>query len=207
MDLESQRDLQVLEAVSNGQQLTQRSLALRLGLAVGLTNLYLKRLARKGYIKFVNVRPNRIAYLLTPKGIAEKSRLTYEFMENSLTVYRQVRAHLSTIVLPSIGGSQGIAIFGTGEAAELAYLCLRENGMEPVAVFDRAPGQFLGMPVRDIRDHASVPFQVLIVARLDRPEGLLAELASLGIGADLLVTLRPSARGRASRGRATSQPA
>ena len=169
---------------------------MRLGIAVGLTNLYLKRLARKGYIKFVNVRPNRIMYLLTPKGIAEKSRLTYEFMENSLTVYRQVRTYLSTIVIPGLGVSEGVAIFGTGEAAELAYLCLRENGLEPVAVFDRQAGQFLGMQVHDIRHHASVPFEVLILARLDKVDALLAELSDLGIAADRLVTLRPAARPR-----------
>jgi DNA-binding MarR family transcriptional regulator len=191
MDLESQRDLQLLEAVSGEQRLTQRSLADRLGIAVGLTNLYLKRLARKGYIKFVNVRPNRIVYLLTPRGITEKSRLTYEFMENSLSVYRQARMHLSTMVLPGIRASQGVALFGTGEAAELAYLCLREHGREPIAIFDRQPGQFLGMPVHDIRDHASVAFEVMIVARLDRPEGLLAELTALGIASDRLVSLRP----------------
>ena len=68
----------MLEAVAGNERITQRTLARRLGIAVGLTNLYLKRLARKGFIKFVNVRPNRIVYLVTPKGIAEKTRLTYE---------------------------------------------------------------------------------------------------------------------------------
>jgi DNA-binding MarR family transcriptional regulator len=191
MDVESQRDLQVLEAVARDERITQRTLAGRLGIAVGLTNLYLKRLARKGYIKFVNVRPNRIVYLLTPKGIAEKSRLTYEFVEHSLFVYRQVRTHLSTMVQPYVGGSRGIALYGTGEAAELAYLCLRENGLEPVAIFDQVPGQFLGMTVHDIREHRSVLFDVMVVARLDRPDALLAELADLGIPAACLVSLRP----------------
>ena len=194
MDLESQRDLQVLDAVSREQRLTQRTLASRLGIAVGLTNLYLKRLARKGYIKFVNVRPNRIVYLLTPKGIAEKSRLTYEFMESSLSIYRQVRKNLSTIVVPGVRASWGVALYGTGEAAELAYLCLREQGLEPIAVFDQRPGRFLGMPVHDIRDHRSIAFEVLIVARLDRADGLVDELIALGIAADRLVPLRSPAR-------------
>lgn len=197
MDIESQRDLQVLEAVSRDQRITQRGLARRLGIAVGLTNLYLKRLARRGYVKFVNVRSNRLVYLLTPKGIAEKSRLTYEFMEHSLFVYSQVRTHLRTMVLPHVqSGSRGVALYGTGEAAELAYLCLREHGVDPVAVFDRAPGRFLSLPVQDIREHASVPFDVLIIARLDQPEGLMTELIELGVPRDRVVPLRPSiARG------------
>jgi DNA-binding MarR family transcriptional regulator len=187
----SGRALKVLEAVAENSRLTQRGLASRLGIAVGLTNLYLKRLAHKGYIKFVNVRPNRILYLLTPKGIAEKTRLTYEFMECSLVLYRQVRTHMSTIVLPCVRRAGSLALYGTGEAAELAYLCLRENGLELNAVFDDERGRFLGMPVHAIRDHAAIPFDVLIVARLEQPDEMVAELVRLGIPKERLVTLRP----------------
>ena len=80
MDLEAHRDLQLLEAVEQDARVTQRTLANKLGIALGLTNLYLKRLVRKGYIKCVNVQSNRITYLITPSGIVEKARLTYEFM-------------------------------------------------------------------------------------------------------------------------------
>ena len=51
MDIEARRDLKLLEAVEQDSRVTQRSLAGRLGIALGLTNIYLKRLARKGYIK------------------------------------------------------------------------------------------------------------------------------------------------------------
>ena len=95
MDIEAHRDLKLLEAVEADSRVTQRGLATRLGIALGLTNVYLRRLARKGYIKCVNVQSNRISYLITPRGIAEKARLTYEFMDYSLHLYREVRQHLS----------------------------------------------------------------------------------------------------------------
>ena len=93
------RDLQLLTAIEEGAPLTQRALAERLGVALGLANLCLKRLARKGYIKVVhfNDRPaarKRLRYLLTPKGLAEKSRLTYEHMVYSLHLYRRTRQTL-----------------------------------------------------------------------------------------------------------------
>src|SRR4051794_23826620 len=66
MDIEAHRDLQLLEAVEQNARVTQRTLATKLGIALGLTNIYLKRLVRKGYIKCVNVQSNRITYLLTP---------------------------------------------------------------------------------------------------------------------------------------------
>src|SRR5262249_56679704 len=83
MERHAERDLQILTAIGEGHPLTQRDLAQRLGVALGLTNLYLKRLARKGFIKVVQFpqKPaarKRLRYLVTPTGIAEKSRLTYE---------------------------------------------------------------------------------------------------------------------------------
>jgi hypothetical protein len=79
MDPEARRELDLLEALSNDTQLTQRRLSAKLGVALGLTNLYLKRLVQKGYLKCVNGRANRLRYVITPTGMAEKTRLTYEF--------------------------------------------------------------------------------------------------------------------------------
>src|SRR5713226_8161424 len=100
MDVEAQRDLTVLDAVADDQRITQRRLAAKLGVALGLTNIYLKRLIHKGYIKCVNVQSNRLLYLITPQGFAEKSRLTYEFMDYSLHLYREVRQHLTEVLRP-----------------------------------------------------------------------------------------------------------
>src|SRR5438128_7813469 len=93
------RDLEILTAIGEGAPLTQRALSERLGVALGLTNLLLRRLARKGYIKVVEFpkKPaarKRLRYLLTPKGIVEKSRLTYEHMAYALHLYRRARQTL-----------------------------------------------------------------------------------------------------------------
>ena len=74
MEREALRDLEILAELARGDQITQRHLAARLGIALGLTNLYLKRLARKGFIKITSIPPRRARYLLTPKGIAQKTR-------------------------------------------------------------------------------------------------------------------------------------
>ena len=134
MDTEARRDLEVLEAIAANQRTTQRGIAAKMGIALGLTNMYLRRLVRKGYVKCVNIRSNRILYLITPQGIAKKTRLTYEYMEYSLQLYAQVRRHLRSVLTSQrCAGMQRVAIYGTGEAAELAYLCLKEVGLEPTA--------------------------------------------------------------------------
>src|SRR5687768_6601823 len=156
MELESRRDLQLLEALEQESTITQRTLSSRLGIALGLTNLYLKRLIRKGYVKCVTVSPNRLVYALTPKGVARKGRLTYEFMKYSLDFYRDARQHLRrSLAAAANNGQKRVAIFGTGDAAELVFLLLRDMGLELTAVFAAdGDGRFLGLPVRAIGDHA-----------------------------------------------------
>ncbi len=191
LDVEAQRDLRLLEAVEQNSRITQRSLATKLGIALGLTNIYLKRLVRKGYIKCVNVQSNRISYLITPRGIAEKARLTYEFMDYSLHLYSEVRQRLRHALQECAAADRRVAIFGRGEAAELAYLSLKESALEPVAVFDMEAGHdFLGMKVRPIRTHADIPFDLMIVATLLPPADLVDTLVACGVDREKLFPLR-----------------
>jgi DNA-binding MarR family transcriptional regulator len=183
--------------VDEGGTLTQRALAQRLGVALGLTNLYLKRLSRKGYLKVMEFprKPatrKRLRYLLTPKGLAEKTRLTYEHMSYALNLYRRTRETLrQTLAALASTSAKRIALYGTGDAAELAYLTLREFGLEPVAVFaSSADGDFLGYRVRPVTELADEEIDRVIVATFERPEPVVAELMALGVPAAKLVTLR-----------------
>ena len=210
MERQLERDLEILTAIEEGEPLTQRALAKRLGVALGLANLYLKRLAKKGCIKIVEFpkKPaarKRLRYLLTPAGMAEKTRLTYEHMVYSLNLYRRARQTLRDALgqLPEKGAKR-IALYGTGEAAEVAYLTLREFGLEPIGVFAREHGgHFLGFPVRGLGELAAEDFDVVIVATFDRPEQSLAELEELRLPAARILTLRhslpPASGGRATR--------
>ena len=192
MDVEARRNLQALEAIAADGSITQRTLSDQLDIALGLTNIYLKRLVRKGYVKCVNVQSNRLRYLLTLKGIAEKTRLTYEFMEYSLYLYGQVRRHLRSVLQPAVlGPRRRIAVYGTGEAAELAYLSIAELGLELVAVFDDAGiGRFLGEPVRDIHAHRDIDFDLMIIATLGPSDAVVERLSQLGVASGAIVMLR-----------------
>ena len=197
MERRAERDLEILTAIGEGRPLSQRALAQRLGVALGLTNLLLKRLARKGSIKIVEFpkKPaagKRLRYLLTPKGIAEKSRLTYEHMAYSILVYRRSRQTLrASLSQWARTGMKRVVLYGTGEAAELAYLTLKEFGIEPVGVFAREPnGHFLGFPVRPIVEILEEEFDGLILAAFDRPEQDIADLARLNVPRQKILTLR-----------------
>lgn len=197
MERSGERDLEILTAIAEGRPLTQRTLSARVGIALGLTNLYLKRLARKGYIKVAQFprKPaarKRLRYLLTAKGIREKSRLTYEHIAYALDLYRRTRETLrgSMESLFRQGGKR-IALYGAEEAAELAYLTLKEFGLEPIGVFARAGGgSFLGFAVQDVRDLLAMEFDAIVVATFERPEPEIDRLVALGFPRQKFVTLR-----------------
>jgi DNA-binding MarR family transcriptional regulator len=197
MERKVERDLEILTAVGEGTPLTQRDLAQRLGVALGLANLCLKRLATKGFIKIVEFprKPaarKRLRYLLTPKGIKEKSRLTYEHVAYALSLYRRARQTLRELLslLPETGMKR-IALCGTGEAAELAYLALKEFGIEPVGIFAReSGGSFLGFAVRPLDDLSQEDVEGVVVATFEPPEAHVAELKALGLPLQKLLTLR-----------------
>jgi len=183
MDLQGQRDLLLLNELARDGGATQRSLATKLGVALGLTNLYLKRLARKGYIKVTTIPRNRIRYLLTPQGFAEKSRLTYQYMQYSLSYYRDMRGQLKEM-LSSLHGSHGqrVAICGTNELAELAYLSLREMNIDCVGFVDgQAKGTFLSHPVSSPDQVAAWHLDRVLIADLEHAAEYEAQLRQAGV--------------------------
>jgi DNA-binding MarR family transcriptional regulator len=193
MDLEAQRDLAILNEIEGGAEVTQRGLAGKLGIALGLTNLYLKRLARKGYIKVTTIPRNRVKYLLTPKGFAEKTRLTYEYMQFSFSLYRQSRHFLrQQFTALAEAGKKRVVFVGVGEAAELADLTLRELGLDLVAVADDAVAgaRFLGRDVVPLTTLRDLEFDQAVVTCFDRPAALAESLAALGVPADKISTIR-----------------
>ena len=206
MERSGERDLEILTAIAEGRPLTQRALAARVGIALGLANLYLNRLARKGYIKVAQFprKPaarKRLHYLLTAKGIKEKSRLTYEHIVYSLGLYRRTRETLRGSMESLVRqGAKRMVLYGAEEAAELAYLTLKEFGLEPVGVVARVGGgSFLGFPVQDVDELLTTEFDAIIVATFDRPEPEIDRLVALGFAREKFVTLRRLATADAVR--------
>ncbi len=131
MDPKAEQDLRILEQIEQNPDITQADLAARLGVAVGSVNWYLKRLINKGYIKVRQMQRRRLRYLITPKGIAEKVRLTYEYMHFSLRVYRELRAEAQRLLSKvQAAGYSEVYIDGDGDVAEICRLTCLERGVK-----------------------------------------------------------------------------
>lgn len=164
--------LGVLSAVEQDSAVTQRGLSSDLGIALGLANAVLKRCVRKGLIKIANAPLNRYAYYLTPQGMAEKGRLTVEYLRVSFDLFRDARRQFSDIMKGlAERGATRVALIGVSELTEAALLSARESGVEVVCVIDPAHKlpQYLGLPA--VAEFDAIPDAVdaLLVCDLRDP--------------------------------------
>jgi DNA-binding MarR family transcriptional regulator len=151
--------LDLLTAVEADEQHSQRSLARDLGIALGLTNAYIKRCVKRGWIKASQAPTNRYAYYLTPKGFSEKSRLTARYLKSSFSFYRMARNELDELFEHAVdAGHRRVVLAGRSELAEIAVLCAAQYPIEIAAVIDAGnEPSFLGIPlVSDIKAVRSV---------------------------------------------------
>ena len=94
----NQDDLNLLRKIKSNPKSSQRELADELGFSLGKLNYILNSLKNKGLIKIRNFEKNRnkfnYIYLLTPKGIAEKTKLTINFMKRKMKEYDELKKEL-----------------------------------------------------------------------------------------------------------------
>jgi DNA-binding MarR family transcriptional regulator len=182
--LDTYRSFLLLSEISTEQQLSQRELSKRLGIALGLVNSYLKNLVSKGFIRVNNFPKNRYAYLLTPKGFAEKSRLAYQhlsYFSGLYTVARQDYLRLFNALADE--GAKGVAFCGIDEVAEIAYLSLKETGLELELALDPdiAGTKFFGMEVVAPTPELLSRNSRIIITSLKRGEALRGALLEAGV--------------------------
>jgi DNA-binding MarR family transcriptional regulator len=157
-DQESFRTFQLMNELEAGEAISQRELAGRLGIAVGLVNSYLKNFVAKGYVRVKNYPRNRYAYLLTPKGFAEKSRLALQHLNYFTSLYTITRQeYLELFRRLKAEGVEEVVFCGVDEVAEIAYLSLQEAGLKLVLVMDETidRGNLLGIPIVSLVDGLS----------------------------------------------------
>jgi DNA-binding MarR family transcriptional regulator len=192
MDPQDIRSLQLLEEIENNYGPSQRDLARKLNISLGLVNSFLKRLATKGYVKITTIPRNRVRYILTPKGFAEKSRLTYEFIQYSFHFYKKAVMELQELVNEFRRRDvKKVVFFGANDLAEIASISLRGTDVELIGVVDddRAGEEFLGFRVKSVKDLRKAQYDRVILTRVDSQELGLQKLLQNEIPREKIVVL------------------
>lgn len=184
--LDTYRSFLLLSEIASDEQLSQRELAKRLGIALGLVNSYIKNLVAKGFVRVNNFPKNRYAYLLTPKGFAEKSRLAYQHLSYFSGLYTVARQdYLRLFRRLQTEGVKSVSFCGVDETAEIAYLSLKEIGLELDVVMDdeKAGSNFFDRVVVAPADVAAAGRGTIVITSLKRGDVLRAELQRTGVDA------------------------
>jgi predicted transcriptional regulator len=178
------RSYLLMEEIAGEEPLTQRDLSRRLDIALGLVNSYLKNLVAKGYVRIKAFPRNRYAYILTPQGIAEKSRLAYQHLSYFTNLYRIARQDYALLFHALAGaGVRRVAFCGVDEVAEIAYLSLRESGIELAAVMDdeRAGEPFFDTIIGTLEKGIETGADRIVITSFKRGEALRGKLHGLGV--------------------------
>lgn len=131
IDLERERNL--LEQIELNPDITQASLASQLGVAVGTVNWHLKRLVSKGYVKVKRAQRRKLRYIITPEGIALRARLTVNYIETSMDLYRRTRLRVRELLTQvRQAGFDRVYIDGEGDIADICRLTCLEQGLRVV---------------------------------------------------------------------------
>ncbi len=132
-------ELDLLTRIEENPDISQANLASELGVAVGTVNWYLKRLISKGYVKVKRAQRKKLRYIITPEGIALRTRLTVDYIQSSFELYRHTRQKTLTAIRQlRESGFEQVKIEGDGEIAEVCRLTCLENNL-PVTEDPSAP--------------------------------------------------------------------
>lgn len=125
------RELLLLEQIERDPDINQATLAAQLGVAVGTVNWHIKRFIAKGYVKVKRAQRRKLRYIITPEGLAFRARLTVNYIESSMHLYRKTRAHVRDLLSElHNSGYEQVRINGDGDIADICRLTCLEQGIE-----------------------------------------------------------------------------
>lgn len=177
-DKENQLTLELLKAIDQKDDISQRHLAQQMGVALGLANSYLKRCVKKGWIKISTAPANRYMYYLTPTGFAEKARLTAEFFSTSLALFRQSGDEYTSIFEHCAQQQYSrIVLAGLSDLTEIALMRGLQSRANLVAVYQPGAGRsdFFDVPVVSVLPGID-QYDCVVLTSMEQTNELLSEL-------------------------------
>jgi len=130
----AQKEFVLIQEIAKSDRHTQRSLSQNIGLSLGMTNLLIQRLARKGLIKVTQLDWKRTQYLLTLKGAVEKTNKAYHYTIYTHRLFRQIQDNIATLLRREYdGGRRRFALVAQDEILELLQMSIQGLGLTDAA--------------------------------------------------------------------------
>ncbi|MDP7397130.1 MAG: winged helix-turn-helix transcriptional regulator [Lentisphaeria bacterium] len=180
-------ELEILKQIEESPTLTNRAAATKLGVSVKLAHETLKRMVSKGLLHVKKLNSRHWDYFLTPSGIAEKARLTVEFVEFSMEFYREARRQSARVCRKlSEQKLKTVALLGSGDIAEIVYLGIQEWDLTLLGVFDDGASKewFMGVGVQPSAALKLTDAAAIIVAVYDQRQPMSGQFLPAGVDWD-----------------------
>ena len=164
------RELNLLQELEKNPVVSQRELSHKFGIALGVTNACLKRMARRGWIRIMSLDHRKIGYYLTPKGFAEKAKLSLHLISWTIQHYSALKGIIEKILLEmENAGVARVAFYGVSDEMEIAYITLQGVNLKLVGIVEDqdkiGKKEIFGFELKDVSQIDSVnPDAVLITS-------------------------------------------
>jgi len=122
-------EFKIIDEIGKDLNTTQRKISHQIGLSLGMTNLIIKKLIAKGYVKVKGLNRRNVQYILTPRGFTEKVRKTHRYLLRTIDTLKTVKEKIQDTVLEYYEkGERNFIILGKGELADIVEISLRDMG-------------------------------------------------------------------------------
>ena len=125
----NEHEFELINIVGGALAANQRDLSKQLNLSLGMTNMLLRRMVTKGYIRIKQLDRRKVEYLLTPKGFTEKMRKSVNYTLKTINSIGLIKKSLSSILGEAYQqGKRSFFILGESDLAVLIEIVLKEIG-------------------------------------------------------------------------------
>lgn len=184
------RELNLLQELEKNPIVSQRELSHKFGIALGVTNACLKRMARRGWIRITNLDHHKIGYYLTPKGFAGKANLTLHLISWTVQHYSTLKEIIGRKLLEmENSGVKRIVFYGISDEMEIAYITLQGVNLKLIGIVEDQEKinrtEILGFELKDLRQIETLkPDAILITSltSLDERKERLRQMADVTRG-------------------------
>ena len=185
--MQTRKHLDTLLELKDNPSLSQRSLARKLNISLGLTNSILKNLISRGWIKAKKDTGRKFLYIITPTGMANVSHLMYKRFQETFHYYHYTKDLLTAYLMKLYQqGERTVNIYGTGQLAEITYYAGISTPLKLNAIISDNPSKekFLGRQTISITNFLSqysnynnLSDRKIIILSTNNPEKLTKEIS------------------------------
>lgn len=167
----------MINVLANARSANQRELSTRSGMSLGMTNVVLKRLAKKGLLKIRQLNRRKVDYLLTSRGFSEKANKSYRYMLKTISSVNVIKTRIQSVLQEELkNGPAEFVMLGEGDFHDIVELAVR--GMKNTQVHFRRADVISAADLKDksvvllaAKDVAVPPFVKNHINLLDAVNG------------------------------------